>query len=109
MTQYAAIIPNGAERIMQMAEKQLEHRIETEKFIVRGQMSQSNMGQFLAFFIGIAALGAAAYCIIKGHDWAGSILGVGGLTGLVTAFIQGRKHQENDVKERRVKSSAQRE
>lgn len=97
LSEYSAIIPNGAERIMKMAEKQLDHRMSMENKVISGQLMQSNIGQFLAFLIGIAALGASTYCIVTGHEWAGSILGIGGLTGLVTAFIKGRSHQEKNL------------
>lgn len=101
LAEYSAIIPNGAERIMLMAEKQLEHRMKMENKVIGGQMLQSNIGQFLAFFIGLAALVASTYCIVLDHEWAGSILGIGGLTGLVTAFIKGRSQQEKNLEEKR--------
>ncbi len=101
LSEYSLIIPNGAERIMQMAEKQLDHRIKMENKVIGGQMLQSNIGQILAFLIGIAALSASTYCIITGHEWSGSILGIGGLTGLVTAFIKGRSQQDKSLEEKR--------
>jgi len=101
LSEYSAIIPNGAERIMQMAEKQLDHRMKMENKVVRGQMLQSNIGQIFAFLIGIAALSASTYCIVNGYEWSGSILGIGGLTGLVTAFIKGRSSQEKNLEEKR--------
>jgi uncharacterized membrane protein len=104
LIQYSDIIPNGAERIMQMAEKQLEHRMTMEKKVIGGQMLQSNIGQFLAFLIGIAALGASTYCIISGYEWSGSVIGIGGLTGLVTAFIKGRSSQEKNLDEKQPRS-----
>jgi uncharacterized membrane protein len=97
LSEYSTIIPDGAERIMKMAEKQLDHRMSMENKVIGGQLMQSNIGQFLAFLIGIAALGASTYCIVKGHEWPGSLLGIGGLTGLVTAFIKGRSHQEKNL------------
>lgn len=101
LSEYSALIPDGANRIMQMAEKQLEHRMKMENKVVGGQMLQSNIGQILAFLIGIAALSAATFCIVQGHEWAGSIIGVGGLTGLVTAFIKGRGQQTKNLEEKR--------
>ncbi|MCX6268340.1 MAG: DUF2335 domain-containing protein [Bacteroidetes bacterium] len=101
LTAYSAIIPNGAERIMQMAEKQLDHRMKMENKVVGGQLRQSNLGQILAFLIGLAALGASTYCIVSGYEWSGGILGVSGLTGLVTAFIKGRSQQEKSLEEKR--------
>ncbi len=97
LAQYSEIIPNGAERIMLMAEKQLNHRIKMENKVVSGQLFQSNLGQLLAFLIGLAALGSANYIIISGHEWTGVVLGVGGLTSLVTAFIKGKAQQTKDL------------
>lgn len=104
LAEYSAIIPNGAERIMQMAEKQLEHRIQMENRVVRGQLLQSNIGQILAFLIGLAALSASTYCIVNGYEWSGSLLGLAGLTGLVTAFIKGRDQQEKNLEDKQPKA-----
>ena len=104
LTEYSAIIPNGAERIMQMAEKQHEHRMKMENKVVSGQMLQSNIGQILAFLIGLAALCASTYCIVSGYEWSGTLIGLGGLTGLVTAFIKGRGHQEKNLEDKRTNS-----
>jgi uncharacterized membrane protein len=104
LAEYSEIIPNGAERIMQMAEKQLEHRIQMENKVVGGQMLQSNIGQILAFLIGLAALFASTYCIVSGYEWSGSLLGLAGLTGLVTAFIKGRDNQEKNLKDKRPRT-----
>lgn len=104
LREYSALIPNGAERIMAMAEKQQDHRISLEKRVIGGQIVQSNIGQFLAFFIGIAALSAATYCSVNGHEFTGVSLGLGGLTGLVTAFIQGKKRQNKNLQEKASRS-----
>lgn len=101
---YSVIIPDGADRIMKMAEKQSDHRMRMEDKVISGQMLQSNLGQILAFLIGLSALGSATYCIISGFELAGGILGIGGLTGLVTAFIQGRSQQIKNLEEKRLET-----
>lgn len=65
-------------------------------------MAQSNLGQILAFLIGISALAAATYCIINGQALAGSFIGGAGLTGLVTAFIKGKNIQQKSLKEQQI-------
>jgi uncharacterized membrane protein len=102
LKEYSEIIPNGAERIMAMAEKQSNHRMYLEKKVVSGQVQQSYIGQAFALVIGLAALAAATYTISTGHEWAGGALGLGGITGLVTAFIQGRRKQENNLQEKSI-------
>ncbi len=98
---YAELIPNGADRIMTMAENQANHRMKMEAKVISGQLLQSNIGQFLAFFIGISALVVSGYCISNGHEWGGGIIGSAGIVGLVTAFIQGRKRQTINLIEKR--------
>ena len=97
LEEYNRIIPNGAERIMTVFEKQSDHRMELEKTVVRGQVFQSNVGQIFALVIGLSAIGCATYVILQGHEWAGSIIGVGGITGLVTAFIKGKDYQQKNL------------
>jgi uncharacterized membrane protein len=104
LAEYNNIIPNGAERIMAMAEKQSDHRMKMESEVIHRQMNQSNLGQVFAFIIGLAALGSATYCILQGFQWAGGFIGVGGLTSLVTAFIQGKKSQDATLAEKKPRT-----
>jgi uncharacterized membrane protein len=45
LIKYDSVIPNGADRIMKMAENQQEHRMIIEKKIIFEQSSQSKLGQ----------------------------------------------------------------
>ena len=72
-----------------------------EEKVITAQIKQSNTGQILAFIIGIAALAGAVYSMISGYEWGGAIIGAGGITGLVTAFIKGRSAQEKELKEKK--------
>ena len=45
LAEYNNIIPNGAERIMAMAEKQSDHRMKMESEVIHRQMNQSTAGQ----------------------------------------------------------------
>jgi uncharacterized membrane protein len=97
LTGYANLIPDGANRIMTMAESQVNHRISMESSVVKGQTVQSILGQVFAFIIAISFLACATYCILEGHDWPGALLGAGGVTALVTAFIKGRNYQSRNL------------
>ncbi len=91
---YNEIIPNSAERLLKHMEIQREHRIELEKKALRSSLTQSNTGQYMAFFIALI-FGAGAYDLIKsGHDIAGTILGSVDLVGLVSVFILGKRKQK---------------
>ena len=80
-----------------MAEREAEHRRAIESQVVAAQIgsemrsfSEARYGQTCALVITIVALvvgGALAY---SGREISGSILGVGGITGIVGIFIAGR-------------------
>lgn len=101
LEQYNLLLPNAAQRIFDLAEKQADHRMELEKKVVLGQVQQSKLGQIFAFLIGIAALIAACYMAYIGKELAASVIGGGGIIGLVTAFIQGKRVQTRSLEEKR--------
>lgn len=71
---YNEALSDGAERILQMAEKHAIHKIELEKQKIENQR-ESKWGQIFAFLIAMSFLLAAAFLIWHGHDTAGTILG----------------------------------
>ncbi len=101
LREYNELIPNGADRVMVMAERQSEHRMTMEKTVIEGQTKQSSRGQSYALIIGLFALAGSTACILLGHEWPGTVLGVGGLTGLVTAFIVGKDKQSENLHTKR--------
>lgn len=98
---YETMCPGSADRIIAMAERESDHRRAIEQAIVRGELEQNERdsgearcGQICALVITVVALGAGAYTAIHGHELAGSILGVGGIGSIVTAFLIGRARQQ---------------
>ena len=98
---YEAVLPGLADRIVRMAEDETAHRRKTEADAIaiqdRDQRAYRRVelsGQICGLLIGFAALGAATYAGVHGAQITGSLIGVGGLTGLVTAFILGRSQME---------------
>ena len=94
---YEEICPGSADRMLRMAEDEAGHRRKIENAIVdaqiqnnRHQFSESRRGQLCALTITIAAIVAGVYTANQGHEIAGSIIGVGGIGGIVTSFILGR-------------------
>jgi DNA-binding transcriptional ArsR family regulator len=55
------IVENGADRLMRMAEKQLDHRIELEKFAIHEQHRQSGRGQVFGFILALVFGGVAVF------------------------------------------------
>jgi len=98
---YAQVIPEGANRIMEMAEKQQRHRMELENLAIEGQLKQSIRGQIFAFVIAFGIVAAGTICVLNGYAISGTILSGLGLTGIVSAFIKGKRDQEKELRDRR--------
>lgn len=101
---YNKIIPNGADRIMQMAERQQAHRIEIEFTVVKSQQKQSERGQLFGLILGITGLLIAACLALNGHETTGSIIGGSTVISLVSVFVIGKTKQRNDLKTKKEAS-----
>ena len=100
IAKYNQEIPNGAERIMAMAEKQQDHRIDIEKIAITEQLTQSRRGQTFGLIIGLTAIIGGVICIMFGHEWSGGFIGGGGITGLVSVFVIGKRRQSRNLEEK---------
>jgi uncharacterized membrane protein len=101
LERYSEIIPNGAERIMVMAEEQSKHRRELEKMSLRTDSRNSLLGIIAAFLLGTITIVTGGVVAIYGYSLGGAILGSSGLVGLVSAFIFGTRERR---KEREAKA-----
>jgi uncharacterized membrane protein len=98
---YNQIIPNGAERILKMAENQSAHRIEIEKIAVKSQQRQGFCGQLFGLIIGLSGLGLATYAAVEGQPWFGGTISSGTLGSLVAAFLVSRNNQKRELEEKK--------
>lgn len=96
LSKYGEIIPNGADRILKMAENQSTHRQCIEKWAVIGGTILSYFGVFCAGIIALATLYLGSQLIRGGHVVPGSIFAGSGLIGLVTAFIYGTRSRKDE-------------
>lgn len=88
---YNDLVPDAAERILRMAEKQSEHRMELERKVIAEQQRQSARGQKIAAVLSVLLIVAAVYAIYEGaYKIAGTIFAVT-LIMVVGMFVgQGR-------------------
>lgn len=103
---YEEICPGSADRMLRMAEQEAEHRRKTETTVVEAQINHYNRqftearsGQVCALIITLAALAGGVYTAIQGHEIAGGVIGVGGIGGIVTTFVFGRRSRDSDEPE----------
>jgi uncharacterized membrane protein len=102
LEKYNQIIPNGAERILAMAEKQSAHREYLEKRVVDGNVSNQTRGSYFAFVISLTAILGGVWLISHGKSPEGLASIITSLVGLAGVFFYS-KHQQK--KEREQKSA----
>lgn len=101
LREYDDIYPGLANRIVCMAEEQSAHRREIEKIAVKSGSRDSLLGLIFGFLIGIATIFVGYLLGINGNVVSSSVIGTGGVAGLVAVFIYGTRSRR---KEREDKS-----
>ncbi|MGX5854527.1 DUF2335 domain-containing protein [Dyadobacter jiangsuensis] len=99
LARYDSIIPNGAERIMQMAEKEGDHRRSIDKAVIDKSFSIKFRGQIFGFLIALTTMAIGGWSIHEGHEISGSIFGIGGVATLAAVFVTGRLGKKSDDSE----------
>ncbi|MGI4887298.1 MAG: DUF2335 domain-containing protein [Janthinobacterium lividum] len=100
LAQYGQVLESAPDRILRMAEKQSDHRMELEKSTIRRQLNQSGIGQILAFLVSVGCIGASSWLAVEGHDVVAGVIGGTTVVGLVSVFIYGKVAQQKDLKEK---------
>jgi uncharacterized membrane protein len=95
---YERALPGSADRIIRLAEQEQIHRHAREdredqlqRQVCAHIRVETTLGQVFALIIGVVAICAGTYSATHGAQWSGSVIGGGGVVGLVTAFILGRR------------------
>lgn len=97
---YNEVVKDGAERIVIMAEKQSNHRMQLEDHAIKEELKQSRLGQVFGFILGIVGLVLAAILAILDHEAIAGIFGTTTILGLVTVFVLGKKAQKKDLEDK---------
>ena len=96
LLKYNGIIPDAADRILKMAEKQATHRQYIEKWAVISGSLLSPLGVICALIIALAGLYFGYYLIQGGRVLEGSIFAGGGVGSTVIAFIYGTRSRKEE-------------
>lgn len=100
LAEYNAIIPDAADRILKMAEKQSAHRIKMEGTVVHGNETRANRGQWIAGLLLFASIVASV--ILKGNPWGVTIPIIPSGT-LFIAFAVGKIQNRKERQEKRAR------
>ena len=109
LERYNSVIPNGAERIMAMVERQTEHRQRLESRAVDGNLAAQSRGQWMALVVVIAGFAGGVTLIALGKPTEGLAALFGPLSTTVALLLYTRNAQtrERADKLQELDSSAQ--
>lgn len=99
---YDKVVPNGADRIMSLTERQSQHRQDMEAKVIEGNLWAQRFGARSAFVLTFTAMVAGAFLVYSGKSiYFGSFLSFAGLGSALISWLLGRRSQD---RERQMKS-----
>lgn len=103
LARYNDCIPDGAKRLIEMAERQQEHRHSIERRVVNWNTLDQRIGLFLGFILALSVAVGGFWLILHGKDAVGISSVIASIGTPAGIFILGRRKQE---KERAEKASS---
>ena len=98
---YGDVIPDAPERILSMMERQVEHRISTERNIVTSGLKESFRGQWMGYSIVVILIGLSTLLALCGHDLtAGGMVAAAIALAVVFVLKQNPHTKEQDEVEK---------
>lgn len=96
---YNDAVPDGADRILRMAEEQAEHRQYLEKMVIVADTRRSRLGLILGFVFVMALVAAGTFLIYVGKDTTGLVILLGSGASLAGLFIYQVRERERQLRE----------
>lgn len=101
LERYNQIVPNGADRIVALAESQLRHRQRLESTVVDGNVTSQKRGQLFAFILGLVAIIGGIVLIGLDKNTQGLAAIITAFVALAGVFVYGRWEQERERERKR--------
>jgi len=91
LERYKQVMPDFPERWLTRMEDEARQRHEMEAKEQELQFAERKRGQIFGFAIGLVAIIAGSVTASLGAEWAGLGIGGGGVIGLVSVFVLGKR------------------
>jgi uncharacterized membrane protein len=101
LTEYNAVIPNGADRVFEWVRAQSENRMTMERAVVFANISKESRGQWMAFILGLVVITIGGFIVLQGRDARGYALIVSTLIWLAGTFITSKVQGRRELKRKR--------
>lgn len=96
LRQYEELDPGRAAKILNVAERQSDHRMDIERKVITSDIRRSWAGLAAAFILSLTTVCIGGYLVYLDHDTAGATIATAGLGSVVGTFIYGTKSQREE-------------
>lgn len=87
LAEYDNVVPGAAERIITMAEREMEHRHKNEDKTTKSIIRTTIVSIILAFVCVLILSGLVFYALYKGYPAVAGVIATGAIAAVVSAFI----------------------
>ena len=95
LEKYNQIVPGAAERILKMAEKEMEQRHKSDNMMTRNAIRTTYLGIVFAFISVIILSGLVFFALYKGSDTVAATIAVGSIAAVAGVFVFFRRRKNN--------------
>jgi uncharacterized membrane protein len=95
LSKFESITPGFADRMLKMAEKELDHQQDIDNATIISFRQNAILGIVVAFLSVIIIAGLCFYAIYKGYPTAAASMFVGSAAAVVSAFLLQKKQNLN--------------
>ena len=97
---YNDVVQNGGERIIIMAEKQQNHRMALEKYVLEQDSKRADRGLILGFILAILIFSGGVIIVLSGKDIAGLSVVFVSMASLIGLFIRTQQLRKEERESR---------
>ena len=101
LAKYNDAVPNGAERILSMAEKNQEHRQALERAVIPAGVRSERIGQVLGFVLYMATLVSGTYLVAENKDTVGIVEMLASTATFAGLYLRAQVEKKRELRGKR--------
>ena len=96
LRQFNEVLPGLADRIIQQWELQSAHRRGIEQKAIQADITRAYLGLAAGYTVTIAFLIVAAFLVVYGYAWPGTVIGTVDLVALASIFVYSNEDRRKE-------------
>ena len=99
LAKYDEVVEGAANRILSMAERQQQHRLNIEAHVIKVEGRRTYMGLLGGVIVTLASLAVAGVLVAAGHGGLGTLAALSPIAALAGVFVYGTRSRRHDARE----------